>query len=150
MAYRKKTSEGILVSLKEHPEYGKDPEPPEARARRTSLEEYLRLRGFTEDPDAGEEDGKAVILRQLERFAESLISWNIAEEDGSATPATRDEFFKLDEDLALALATEWIERIGGKVYGPLSVSSPAGEPSPAVSIPMEPLSDHQPPTSVPA
>jgi hypothetical protein len=147
MAYRKKTSQGITVSLKEHPEYGKDTEPPEVVARRTSLEEYLQLRGYTDTPEG---DDRSHTVRQLERFAESLISWNIAEEDGTPTPPTRDEFFKLDEDLALALATEWIERIGGKVYGPLPQSSPDGEPSLEASIPMEPLSDLPLPTSVPA
>lgn len=149
MAYRKKTSQGITVSLKGHRLYGADPEPPEAVARRTSLDEYLRLTGLVEEEETGE-DRENRIVQQLNKFAESLISWNIAEEDGTPTPPTRDEFFKLDEDLALALATEWVERIGGKVYDPLPESSPAGEPSPVVSIPMEPLSNHLPPTAVPA
>ncbi len=147
MAYRKKTSQGITVSLKDHPEYGTDTDPPTAIARRLNLDEYLTLMGYTDTP---EQDVKSGIIRQLERFAESLISWNIAEEDGTPTPANRDEFFKLDENLALALATEWTERLGGKVDTPLPQSSPAGEQSPAASIPMEPLSDHPLPTAVPA
>ncbi|MDJ0460579.1 hypothetical protein [Streptomyces sp. H27-C3] len=149
MAYRKKTSQGITVSLKDHEVYGAESEPPEVIARRTTLDEYLLLTGLVEEAET-EEGGDNRMVQQIKRFGESLISWNIEEEDGSPTPATSEEFFRLDEDLALALTSEWLARIGGKVYGPLPQSSPDGEQSPVVSIPMEPLSAPQPPTAVPA
>lgn len=150
MGYRK-TVRRIEVSLKGHKVYGQDPaEYPVAYARGKSLGEYLHLMGYTE---AEEGEDRSGVIRQLEEFAAALISWNLEREDGTPLPCTKEALFgEVDNDLGLALATEWIERLGGKVddAGPLPQSSPAGEPSPAVSIPMEPLSDHPLPTSVPA
>ncbi|MEV7470274.1 hypothetical protein AB0O20_27775 [Streptomyces kronopolitis] len=142
MGYRK-APHRIEVSLAGHAEYG----DVRATARGMDLSDYLELHGYTESPET---TGKAGIVRQLERFADSLISWNIEEEDGRPTPPTKEEFFSLDGELALALATDWIERLGGKVDRPLPSGSPDGEPSPEVSIPMEPLSSHPLPTAVPA
>ena len=143
MGYRKKIKR-IEVSLKGHD----NPEFREvtAYARGRTLQEYLELTGYIEAAD----DERGAVVRQLEKFAESLLDWNIEEDDGRPTAATRDEFFKLDPDLGLALATEWLEILGGKVDAPLPESSPSGEPSPAVSIPMEPLSERPAPTAVPA
>jgi hypothetical protein len=149
MGYRK-TRRRIEVSLKGHDVYGQDEEYPVAYARGKNLDEYLRLQGFTDTDDG---DDRTLIVRQLDEFADSLISWNLETEDGDPIPCTRDGLFgEVDNDLALALATEWIERLGGKVddAGPLPSSSPSGEPSPVASIPMEALSDPQPLTSVPA
>ncbi|MFE0378335.1 hypothetical protein ACFW1M_22755 [Streptomyces inhibens] len=142
MAYRKQ-GRRIEISLAGHTEYG----DVRAVARGMDLDSYLELMGYTEGPEVTSKSG---IVRQLERFADALISWNIEEEDGTPTPATRAEFFALDESLALALATDWIERLGGKVDGPLESSSPDGGPSPEASIPMEPLSSSPLPTAVPA
>lgn len=148
MGYRK-TTRHIEVTLKDHEVYGQDTEYPVAYARGKNLDEYFRLQGFTE----GEEgDERSLIVCQMEEFADSLISWNLEEDDGTPIPCTRDALFtKVDNDLALSLATEWIERLGGKVDAPLQQSSPDGEPSPAPSaIPMAPLSDLPLPSSVPA
>lgn len=144
MAYRKKTRR-IEVSLKaqDNPEFRE----VIAIARGRTLNEYLELMGYIESAD----DAKSGALRQLEKFAESLLEWNIFEEDGlTPTPPTREEFFQLDPDLGLALATEWLEILGGRVDAPLEQSSPAGGPSPEASIPVVPLSTLQPPTAVPA
>jgi hypothetical protein len=149
MGYRK-TVRRIEVSLKGHKVYGQDAEHPVAYARGKSLGNYLHLMGYTE---AEESDARSGVVRQLEEFADSLVSWNLEREDGTSIPCTKEALFgEVDNDLALALATEWIERLGGKVddAGPLPQSSPAGEQSPAVSIPMEPLSAPQSPISVPA
>ncbi|GAA2199949.1 hypothetical protein [Streptomyces bangladeshensis] len=148
MGYRK-TTRKIEVSLKGHKVYGQDTEHPVAYARGKNLEEYLRLQGFTETEEGDERTG---IVRQLEEFADSLISWNLENEDGTPVPCTRAGLFSIDNDLALAMATEWLERLGGKVdeASPLDGTSLSGEPSPVASIPMEALSDPQPSTSVPA
>ncbi|MFB7440257.1 hypothetical protein ACFC01_18170 [Streptomyces mirabilis] len=148
MGYRK-TTRRIEVSLKGHKEYGQDAEYPQAFARGKNLDEYLRLMSFTEAEEGDERTG---IVRQLEEFADSLVSWNLEAEDGTPLPCTREAFFGIDNDLALALATRWLDVLGGKVddASPLPVSSPSGGPSPALSIPMEALSAPQPPTSVPA
>lgn len=117
----------------------------EVHVRGKSLGEYLEIVGLT----ASDIDGPALV-RQLEEFAKSLISWNLEEEDGTPVPATRDAVFAQDKDLMLKVATKWFQRLEGGVDDPLPQSSPDGEPSPAASIPMEPLSDHPLPTAVPA
>ncbi|WP_030798979.1 hypothetical protein [Streptomyces sp. NRRL S-337] len=142
MGYRKQPRR-IEISLAGHAEYG----DVRATARGMNLADYLELMGYSEGPEVTSKSG---IVRQLERFADSLISWNLEEEDGTPTPPTYDEFFALDESLALALATDWIERLGGKVSDPLDATSPDGGPSPEASIPMEPLSANPLPTAVPA
>lgn len=150
MGYRK-TTRRIEVSLKGHKVYGAtDPgdETPLAYARGKNLQEYLSLLGMADTA----EDGENGLVRQLEAFGDALISWNLEDETGQPIPATRDGLFSIDNDLALALATEWIERLGGKVdqSGPLPETSPSGEPSQVASIPMEALSAPQPLSSVPA
>lgn len=149
MGYRK-TIRRIEVSLQGHKVYGDDTDYPLAHARGKSLGEYLRLMGYTEAEDS---DDRAGVVRQLEEFADALVSWNLEREDGTPIPCTREALFtEVDNELALALATEWIERLGGKVddADPLPTSSPSGEPSQVVSIPMEALSDLPQPSSVPA
>lgn len=146
MGYRK-TTRRIKVSLEGHKVYGQDTEHPVAYARGKSLDEYLRLMGYTEAADADERTG---VLRQLEEFADALTEWNLEADDGTPIPCTRAGLFGIDNDLALALATEWMECLGGKVSGPLPQGSPDGGQSPAVSIPMAPVSDLPLPTSVPA
>ncbi|MGW1532338.1 hypothetical protein [Streptomyces aureus] len=148
MGYRK-TTRRIEVSLKGHKVYGQDTEFPVAYARGKSLGEYLHLMGYSETEDSTERG----IVQQLEEFADALVSWNLEREDGTPIPCTREALFgEVDNDLGLALATEWIERLGGKVddAGPLPESSPSGGPSLVESVPMEALSDPQPLSSVPA
>lgn len=151
MGYRK-TVRRIEVSLKGHKVYGQDDEHPVAYARGKSLGEYLSLLGMADTQEDGEEE-QSVLVRQLEAFGDSLLSWNLEREDGTSIPCTRYALFtEVDNDLALALATEWIERLGGKVddADPLPASSPSGEPSLVASVPMEALSALPEPSSVPA
>lgn len=152
MGYRK-TTRRIEVSLKGHKVYGtvdEGEEAPLAYVRGKTLDEYLILVGLR-DPEEGDE--RSMTIRQLEAFADSLVSWNLEREDGTPIPCNAAAFFReVDNDLTLALATEWVERLGGKVddADPLPESSPSGEPSLVASVPMEALSDHPLPTSVPA
>lgn len=151
MGYRK-TTRRIEVSLRGHKVYGvvdKGEEVPVAYARGKNLEEYLVLEGIS---DAPEDDTRGVLVRQLEEFGDSLISWNLEDEHGNPLPCNRKSLFAVDNDLALALATEWLAVLGGKVdeSSPLPQSSPSGGPSRVESIPMEALSALQPPTAVPA
>lgn len=148
MGYRK-TQRRIEVSLKGHAVYGQDDEYPVAYARGKTLDEYLRLVGFAETEGDEERSG---LVGQLEEFADALIEWNLEDEDGKPLPCTRDGLFGIDNDLALALAREWMDRLGGKVdqSGPLESDSPNGEPSLVESVPTAPLSDLPLPSSVPA
>ena len=96
MGYRK-TQRRIEVSLKGHKVYGQDDEYPIAYARGKSLDEYLRLMGYTETEEADERTG---IVRQLEEFAGSLVSWNLEREDGTPIPCTAKALFTdVDNDL---------------------------------------------------
>lgn len=152
MGYRK-TSRRIEVSLRSHKVYGAvdaGEDVPTAYARGKSLDEYLVLVGLR-DPEEG--DNRTPVIRQLEAFADALVSWNLEREDGAPIPCTPAAFFgEVDNDLTLALATEWVERLGGKVdeADPLPESSPSGEQSLVASVPMEALSDLPLPSSVPA
>ncbi len=140
MGFRKKTKPVVLTFPGDEELDGL-----EVHVRGKSLGEYLEIVGLAES----DIDGPALV-RQLEEFANSLISWNLEEEDGTPVPATRDAVFEQDKDMMLKVATMWFQRLEGTVDAPLPQSSPDGEQSPAVSIPMEPLSDHQMPTAVPA
>jgi hypothetical protein len=145
-----KTIRRLEISLADHKVYGQvdaGEEAPVAYARGKSLAEYLVLEGLS---DAPEEDTRSGLVRQLEEFGDSLISWNLEDEHGTPLPCNRQSLFAIDNDLALALATEWLAVLGGKVSGPLSETSPSGEPSQVASIPTEALSDLPLPTSVPA
>ncbi|MFI2349697.1 hypothetical protein ACH492_22120 [Streptomyces sp. NPDC019443] len=100
--------------------------------RGTNLGEFLALRGIG-DVDLSD------IGDQLKRFGESLISWNLLEEDGTPVPPTLEAVYTQDQDLMFALASQWMDVMAG-VKAPLDESSPAGEPSLEASIPMESLS----------
>ncbi len=151
MGYRK-TTRRLKVSLEGHKVYGAvDPgeEAPVAYARGKNLQEYLVLEGIA---DAPEEDSRSILTRQLEEFGDALISWNLEKEDGAPIPCSREGLYAIDNNLALALAKEWLDCLGGKVdeSGPLPQSSPSGGPSLVESVPMEALSAPQEPSSVPA
>lgn len=144
----KGTTRRLEVSLKGHAVYGQDDEYPVAYTRGKTLGEYLDLMGLTGNEGDNE---KRDIVSQLQEFGEALTSWNLEREDGSPIPCTREALFgEVDNDLALALATKWLDVLGGKVDAPLPDSSPAGGPSLVASIPTETLSSLPEPTSVPA
>lgn len=140
MGYRKKPKVITLTF-----EGDADLDGLEVNVRGKSLGEYLEIVGLQESDIDG-----PVLVRQLEEFAKSLISWNMEEEDGTPVPATRDAVFAQDKDDMLKVATAWFERLEGTVDAPLPQSSPDGEPSQVASIPTEILSAPQPPTAVPA
>lgn len=129
MGYRHKRKR-INVCFEEGHEY----HGLEVTLRGMSLGEYLELEGI------GEVD-RSSVGDQLRRFAESLISWNLEDEDtGEPVPTTVEAVYAQDQDLMLMLATRWIEALRGIVSAPLEQSSPDGEPSLEASIPMETLS----------
>lgn len=84
-------------------------------------------------------NGKKGNAAQIELFAERLVSWNLEDENGQPVPTTLDAILAEDDDLILDINKRWAEAVMG-VSAPLPQSSPAGEPSPAESIPMETLS----------
>lgn len=106
----------------------------EVRLRGLSIGEYLKLTGL--DGSDGEGIGGGI-----QRFAESLIEWNLEDADGQPIPTTLEAVQQRDKELILRLATAWLDAVNGVHEGdPLPASSPGGEPSLVASIPTETLS----------
>ncbi|MGW1814067.1 hypothetical protein ACWCQM_10975 [Streptomyces sp. NPDC002125] len=107
----------------------------EAVLRGKSLGGFLDLQGI------GEVD-KSSLSEQLREMSQSLISWNLEDEEtGAPVPVTPEAVLAQDQDLMIALAAAWMDGLLGAIRGPLETSSTDGQPSPEVSIPMEPLSE---------
>lgn len=108
----------------------------EAVLRGKSLGEFLALQGI------GEVD-KSSLADQLQSMAESLISWNLEDEDtGEAIPPTPEAVYAADQDLMLAVGTAWFDALRG-ISAPLELPSTDGQQYPEASLPMEPLSESQ-------
>lgn len=109
----------------------------EVRARSMPLGEFLEL---AELIDAGgfTGDGAREIFA---RFSKVLVSWN-CEKRGKPVPTTVAGLLRLDLAEAGGIIEAWRDVITG-VTGPLEQNSTGGEPSPEVSIPMEPLTASQ-------
>ncbi|MFI9200156.1 hypothetical protein [Streptomyces sp. NPDC053048] len=105
----------------------------EVTLRGLNVAEYLDVMGLGE-VEAGS------VPDMIKRFSRALVSWNLEDEDGNPVPISEDVVFAQDQDFIMRLAAAWIEALSG-VPAPLDQSSPSGEPSPVVSIPMEPLSE---------
>lgn len=73
-------------------------------------------------------------------FAGQLDSWNIETKDGQPVKPVLENVLKLDRSMNVAIIAKWLDALNGVPSGPLPSSSPDGEPSPEVSIPMAPLS----------
>ncbi|RKN61858.1 hypothetical protein D7231_31795 [Streptomyces klenkii] len=131
MGYKRKRKTINIAFEEGHPFAGL-----EVRLRGLSLGEYLDLIGMGEVDRSAVSDG-------LKMMSAALLSWNLEDEEtGEAVPATAEAVYAEDQEMMLAVMNAWIDALRGGVRqgSPLPESSPAGEPSPAVSIPMEPLS----------
>jgi hypothetical protein len=107
----------------------------EVTTRGMSLGAYLELVGMGDVDRSG-------IGEALRVFADSLVSWNLEDENGNPVPATVEAVYAEDHSMMLKVGTAWLDALSGvHKADPLEESSPGGEPSPAVSIPMEPLSE---------
>lgn len=102
----------------------------EAQLRSLSTAQFLAAEGRTE----------ANMREMVELFADRLISWNLEDDKtGQPVPTTLEAVLAEDWVMIDDIFTEWLSAIRG-VPAPLETNSPAGETSPEVSIPMEPLS----------
>lgn len=81
-----------------------------------------------------------VIESLFDLLAKNITSWNIEEEDGTPVAHDLEGIMSLELDPAVEVLTEWLEAVAG-VSPPLSESSSDGEPSEALSLTMEPLSE---------
>jgi hypothetical protein len=84
-------------------------------------------------------EGLKTLGSLFELLADSLVEWNLQDDDGTPIPPTIDGVRTLDMDEALLLIREWMKAAAG-VSSPLEPSLNGGEPSAVASLPMEPLS----------
>jgi len=124
-------------------EEGHDYHGCEVTLRKLKLGEYLDLVGINP------ESGVSNVGDQLQKMADKLITWNLEDEAGLPVPTTREAVLEQDKDLMLAVLGAWLDGVNG-VSAPLEQPSTGGEPSPAASIPMEPLSPSLASSSTPA
>lgn len=103
--------------------------------RGLSTGEYLDAIELERTSNEDEESADKLILL----FADKLVSWNIEDEAGTPVPADLGGVRQQDLDFNLTIINAWTTAMAG-VPAPLEQSSPAGEPSPVESIPMETLS----------
>lgn len=75
-------------------------------------------------------------------FAESIIGWNLEDEDGVSVPATTDGLLRQDVPLVATLLRQWGEGMAG-VPKSLGKGSGSGVPSQVASLPMGPSSRSQ-------
>lgn len=100
------------------------------KMRTISVAELLEWRGATEIKD------------EVSIAAGFLLSWNLDDDNGDAVPCDAVGLMSQTKDWTTAvLVAMWQAVIG--VPAPLSQPSENGAPSPALSIPMEPLSENQ-------
>lgn len=110
----------------------------EVKMKGLSVGEFLNVMKLKE---LSEDDPESVV-ELMSVFARSVVSWNLEDEvAGQVVPVavTEENVQGLDLDFAMTVIGAWIRAING-VSGPLGQTSPAGVPSPAVSIPMDVLS----------
>jgi hypothetical protein len=78
-----------------------------------------------------------------------LVEWNVEDEAGEPVPTTFDGVCTQEAVFVMAILNATQQAASG-VPDPLPDSSPSGEPSQVVSIPMEPLSPSPEHSAVPA
>jgi hypothetical protein len=119
---------------------GTDYDGAHVRMRGTTVREEMRINDLraSEDPSS--------VQGLFEAMVELLIDWDIEDDDGPV-PTTLEGVTSQDSSFISAVITALQTAVAG-VEAPLAGSSPSGELSPVVSIPMEPLSPS--PESLPA
>lgn len=105
----------------------------EVRVRSLSMKQLLIIRTGNGD------EGKDGTQTAVEFLAERIVDWNLTS-DGAPVPATLDAILDEDDDFVLAIINKWTTAVSG-VSAPLDETSPSGETSQVVSIPMEALSE---------
>lgn len=89
---------------------------------------------------AVEADEKAQVRATAELFVESLIGWNLTNDDADV-PHNVDAFLGQDGDLVSAILDVWEDAALGRLAAPLGQSSNDGGESVEASLPMAPLSE---------
>ncbi|NUS79148.1 MAG: hypothetical protein HOV70_23520 [Streptomyces sp.] len=85
----------------------------------------------------------------VKALVQRLVSWNVEDDQGQPVPTTFEGVCTQDGAMVLAILSA-LRQANSGVPDPLPQSSPDGEPSPAVPIPMAPLSESPQNSAVPA
>lgn len=117
------------------------------RCRSVPVGKFLELASLAGSTTGSAEDSKGqlgAVAQLFAMFGDVLLSWNVADDDGTPVPATANGLLTLDIDLAMKIVSEWIKAATG-VSTPLDPGSTDGSRSVELSIPMAPPSTN--PTS---
>ncbi|MGW9058915.1 hypothetical protein [Streptomyces sp. NPDC055733] len=118
-----------------------DYEGLEASMRAVTVGEELELHALRSKEGGGRD--VFTLLTNL------LVSWNVEDDQGNPVPCTFEGVCTQDSEMVMAILDAGQTAAAG-VPDPLPQSSPAGEQSPAVPIPMAPLSESPENSAVPA
>jgi hypothetical protein len=70
-------------------------------------------------------DGQDADERAIDTFVRNLVSWNLARQDGSAVPPTKDGLLAQSISFMMAVITAWTNAVAG-VAAPLELPSTSG------------------------
>lgn len=107
-----------------------------------SMGKLLHLQEMSDRADEVARDG-AQFREVVEVLAGAMLSWNLDDDFDQPVPVTVDGILTQDPDFIMAIITAWTKAISG-VAAPLGEGSTSGGPSPAPSVPMEPVSPNLP------
>jgi len=120
------------------------------RASQSALRAAAELTELSDGPDITESDARA-ILGLFDRFARSLVSWNVEDpETGEPIPATAEGIADLDDDFVLKIIMGWLTTVevdgGGQAVittAALHAEAVAAEEDAELvaTLPVEPLAD---------
>lgn len=112
----------------------------EVRARRLTVGAMLRLHKLsaTQAASPDGDDSAERFGELLSAVADSIISWNLEDDQGQPVPATAAGLRSQDMPLVEAVKQALLDASVG-VAPPLPQPSSGGGPSPEESIPMDPL-----------
>jgi len=114
----------------------------EVVARSASVQTLLKITSLadlaTESPET------KVVHEVLALFGDSLVSWNLEDDDGHPVPADAMGLASQDMDFVMAVIMAWVQAVS-QVAPPLpAASSPGQKPALEASLPMEPLPSSPP------
>ena len=85
-----------------------------------------------------DEENKESVDEVAKRFVESLVSWNLEDEEGTPVPPTTEGVDDQDFDFILKLVNHWMDRLTGPDED-LGKDSSSGEKFPGQPLTMEAL-----------
>jgi len=81
----------------------------EVKCRALPMAEFVKVAGLARLQDIASPDAEDIeeVIGLLDLFAEYLVEWNLAEDDGSDVPATAEGVKSLGLDVVMPMIAEW-------------------------------------------